>query len=119
MQFRWQLAIFDEQFEDLVPIEEYLRLHREGKANWIPSVEDSGLFLEHEGIEWMASEWNLGRLDLIILQFEDALLKLKRGNLFRILCFLDLTRFSSIAPPQNAIAPGFSFTIEVQVRCKS
>ncbi|HEY9631400.1 MAG TPA: hypothetical protein V6C84_29260 [Coleofasciculaceae cyanobacterium] len=80
MRFRWQLAIFDDSFDNLMPIIEYLCLRKEGKVNWQPSLDDSGLFLEHEGKERMGVDWNLGILEIVVRQFEAALVRFQKNQ---------------------------------------
>ncbi len=81
MSYRWQLAIFNPEEEyTLVTVEDYLQLREDGQVEWIPELDDSALFLETSGREWMAYEWNLGDLGSLVLQFEEAANRLEKGE---------------------------------------
>jgi hypothetical protein len=47
-------------------------MKHEGRASLSPSLEDSVIILKSQGREWLASEWNLGNIGLMALQFEAA-----------------------------------------------
>ena len=80
MEFRWQLALFDASFDSLMSISEHLRLRKDGEIDWQPSLDDSGLLIEHEGKEHLGVDWNLGILDLVVRQFDAALLRLQKNQ---------------------------------------
>jgi hypothetical protein len=57
---------------DFMTVRAYLEAADAGEANWRPELEDSILFLEAGGREWLGSTWNLGALETIVAQLEAA-----------------------------------------------
>ena len=80
MQFRWQLAIYNQEGEKLIPLSEYLCSHDDGKADWIPDTDACSILLESRGREWIGLNWNFGDLDLMIFQFEAAWNRINSGQ---------------------------------------
>jgi len=81
MSFRFQLAIQDDKFTtDITPINEYLHMRQEGVVSWQPSLMDSWIFLEAHAKELLDQWWNLGDLELIVLQCEEAHRRLMGGQ---------------------------------------
>lgn len=77
MSFQFQLAVYNEGYTNLIPIGEYLRSRQEGGALLQPDLDDSAIFLEVDGKELLATSWNFGDLELIVLQCEEAYHQLK------------------------------------------
>ncbi len=81
ISFRFQLAIQDDNYiADITPMDEYLRARQEGVILWQPSLMDSWILLEANGKELLDQWWNLGDLELIVLQCEEAHRRLVVGQ---------------------------------------
>lgn len=79
-QNRFELAVFDPIQESAISCYDYLTRRDGGTLSWLPSDDDSTIFLSVDGEEWLADEWNLGDLRLIVQQLEDVLPRLQRGE---------------------------------------
>lgn len=80
MAFLFRLAIYDETFTHLIPVEEYLKLRSQGIYQWKPSLDDSGFLLKCQEKDWLGETINMGNLALIVRQMEHALIRLTNGT---------------------------------------
>ncbi|HSJ54900.1 MAG TPA: hypothetical protein VLC52_14250 [Anaerolineae bacterium] len=81
MDVEFRLAVYDEEDEEnKLLLEDYLRLRQAGTVDWDPSLENSGLSLVCQGREWLLDHWNTGQINLLILQVEEAVRRLKEGR---------------------------------------
>lgn len=81
MNYVWQLGVFDPKQEySVIPISNYLELRKSNTIDWVPNLENSALFLQVNGKELMAYEWNLGEIKYLIPQFLEAADRLKKGH---------------------------------------
>jgi len=60
---------------DVMSVRQYAEA---SEASWRPSLEDSALLLESGGREWLGANWNTGRLEGVVEQFEAAADRLER-----------------------------------------
>jgi len=75
---RFELALFAPGTAKIViPCREFLARRAAGALDWAPSSDDATFLLEAQGREWIADEWNLGSLRLLVLQLEDSLRRLR------------------------------------------
>jgi hypothetical protein len=73
MNPRWQLAIYRPgEDRSTQPVGAYLDQRQSGSISWTPHLYESSIFMEIEGREWIAENFNLGILGRLVLQFEAA-----------------------------------------------
>lgn len=82
MDLCFQLAIRDNKLKaDLVSIADYLHFaEQEGVVSRHPNLMDSWMLLKVDGKELLGENWNLGELELIVLQCEEAHRRLTKGE---------------------------------------
>jgi hypothetical protein len=78
---RFELAVFDPEQDLAISCDEYLKQRESGTLTWLPSLDDSTIFLAVDGEARLEDEWNLGDLRLIVEQLKDVRERLERGEI--------------------------------------
>jgi hypothetical protein len=115
----WQLAIYvPDDDHSSMPVAKYLQRRQEGPVSWVPQMHESTIQMEAAGREWIATDWDLGILSRLILQFEAAAPRVEAGEMAIIRSGDDdemLVAFFLIDPAPGADVLISLFTIDVPV----
>lgn len=77
---RFELAFFVRNSAEIISIEDYLALWRQGAADWRPDTENATLRLTVDGKEYIAPRWSLGSLRRLAPQLAPAAGRVAAGK---------------------------------------